>query len=146
MKIYLCGPIDKCSSDEMRKWRNFLKEKYPHHHYYDPMDLEENFDVDEPSHTITGVTIEKEKEQIRDSDVILCYPWKPSSGSAMEVMYANTLAPKPQIVLVSQPPDYLSPWLKYHSDHVANSFTHAMEWIDALADKPIRQNKEKNLV
>lgn len=135
-KMYLSGPIDNCTYDQITSWREYVKRKWIQFTYLDPVDLKE-----ETFSTCSPETIEKEKSYIRESDIFLCYPWKPGSGTAMEVMYAHELKNRhtinvhPKIVTVSHSKDYLSPWIRYHSDHVAETFNDAFEWVESHFDR-----------
>lgn len=128
--IYISGPIDNCTRNEIVGWRNFIKKYWPQYKYHDPVDLEAKYKE------CTAETIQEEKNHIRDSDFFLCYPWKPGSGTAMELMYAHTLFRygKPKIITVSTPGDYLSQWIRYHSDYVAYNFKTAFKWIELQLD------------
>ena len=120
-KIYLSGPIDNCSPEQAVGWRNQLKEDYKQYEFLDPIDVE-NY-LSNPT-----AAIEQEKFHILESDVFLCYPWKPSTGTPMEAMFAYV---NDKIVVTVSEGTYLSEWIKYHSNYVALSFPNAMNWINA---------------
>lgn len=133
LKIYLAGPVDNCSEKEKTMWRNIVKQTKPEYTFLDPMHYE--VDVILGKKNINEV-IELEKGDIFDSDVLLAYPWKPGSGTAMEIMWAWMLNRnerrnnKINIVVVSEINTYLSPWIKYHSTIVVPTFYEAFEWIE----------------
>jgi len=134
IKIYLAGPIDNCSIQEQTIWRHVVKQVYPHYHYLDPMSYEAEYFRGKK--TINEI-IELEKNDISDCDVLLVYPSKPSSGTAMEVMWAHTrneirksYRKLISIITVIEKDQYLSPWIKFHSTKVFNDFHDAMRWIE----------------
>lgn len=131
MKIYLSGPIDNCTDGETKDWRNFFKAQYPHVTWFDPLDISENLKNTVPEKDF-NIIIPLEKNMILESDVMIVYPWKPSSGTAMEVMYAfMNFIP---VVAIKNPSEYLSPWIEYHCDGVFDSFKDAMEYIEQQAE------------
>jgi nucleoside 2-deoxyribosyltransferase len=120
---YLSGPIDNCSDVEINDWRKYIIDNYPGYSWYDPTKLTSKYsDFDD--------IIREEKKMIETCDFMLVYPWKPSSGTAMELMYAYMLL-KP-IILIKLLDDYVSPWMMYHSDYIAPSFKDGMEYIENI--------------
>jgi nucleoside 2-deoxyribosyltransferase len=133
IKIYLAGPVDNCSEKEQTMWRHVVKQTKSEYTFLDPMHYE--VDVVRGKRTINKV-IELEKGDIIDCDVLLAYPWKSSSGTAMEIMYAYMLNKdfrrnnKIHIVVVSDKASYLSPWISHHSTIVVPDFHEAFQWIE----------------
>ena len=131
-KGYLSGPIDNCTSAEIKDWRNFLKKEYPQYHWYDPLDLTDNAKESVIEKDFSKI-IPKEKQMIVNSDFMIVYPWKPSSGTSMEVMFAYDH--KIPVIAIKDPNQlYLSPWITYHCIHVANTFKDAMEALDQFLE------------
>ena len=89
LKIYLAGPVDNCSSSEQIVWRRMVQSVYHQYKYMDPMAYE--VDVMRGKKSMNEI-IQLEKQDIYNCDVLLAYPWSPSSGTAMEIMYAYMLS------------------------------------------------------
>jgi nucleoside 2-deoxyribosyltransferase len=109
--IYLAGSINECTDHECRDWRNDVKKYYPN--IYDPMDRD-----------YRGMELKKykeivelDKEYIRKSNVVLVRYVKPSVGTSMEIFYAFTIG-IPVVVWTNENVT-ISPWLMYHSNHIA---------------------------
>lgn len=118
MRIYLGGPINGCSDDEAKSWREAVKPLIESVGWesVDPMVRDYRGKEDESVNEI----VENDKDDIDNSDVVLAYCPKPSVGTSMEVFYA-WLEDKEVIVIV--PPDApVSPWLRYHSSEVFRGY------------------------
>ena len=133
LKIYLAGPVDNCSSSEQMVWRRMVQSVYHQYKYMDPMAYE--VDVMRGKKSMNEI-IQLEKQDIYNCDVLLAYPWNPSSGTAMEIMYAYMLNTdvrrndKIKIVVVIEKNKYLSPWISHHATVVVDDFYKAFEWIE----------------
>ena len=138
MKIYLAGPVDNCSSQEQTMWRHSVKQANPKYQYMDPMAYEVDFLRGKKS---MDEIIQLEKQDIYNCDVLLAYPWSPSSGTAMEIMYAYMLNTdvrrndKIKILAVCEKNKYLSPWISRHATAVFFDFFKAFEWIENNANR-----------
>ena len=64
---------------------------------------------------------------IEACDVFLAYCWQASWGTAMEIRLAYELG-KTVIVVVPEG-ERISPWLRYHADHVVSTLTEAARWV-----------------
>lgn len=106
MRIYLCGPINACTDEECKDWREEVKRQHPD--CIDPMVRDYRGREKECFREI----VELDKLDVAMADVILVNYIKPSIGTAMEVLFAWMLH-KP-IVLWCAPETNLSPWLRYH--------------------------------
>lgn len=130
-KIYLCGPINGCTDEECRNWREYVKErtKYsPAFEYLDPM--RRDYRGKETESVTEIVTLDK--IDIANSDALLVNYDKPSVGTAMEVYIAFSTGKL--VVVVARKDAVISPWLRYHSHKIAHSFDDAIISItDILA-------------
>jgi nucleoside 2-deoxyribosyltransferase len=72
--------------------------------------------------------IEKDKEDIDNSEIILVWIDKPSFGTAMEIMYASMNGQT--VFVVNNIGDALSPWVAYHATLVFNTLQDACEAIN----------------
>lgn len=121
MKVYLCGPINRCTDEECRGWREAVKARLPD--TLDPMRRDyrgrETESVDE--------IVEGDKQDIIESDLLLVNYDRPSVGTSMEILLA-WMAYKP-VIIVARPETNISPWLRYHSTEIFHSFDDAITWI-----------------
>ena len=133
LKIYLAGPVDNCNPSEQTVWRRMVQSVYHQYKYMDPMAYEVDFMRGKKS---MNEIIQLEKQDIYNCDVLLAYPWSPSSGTAMEIMYAYMLNTdvrrndKIKILAVCEKNKYLSPWISHHATAVFFDFYKAFEWIE----------------
>lgn len=63
--------------------------------------------------------VEGDLADIRGCDVVLANCWKPSYGTAMELVYAHGMGKR--IVVVVPDPGRVSPWLRFHATVVVGS-------------------------
>jgi hypothetical protein len=124
MRPYLCGPINGCTDEECRDWREAVKLRFPG--AIDPMVRDYRGKEDEKYREI----VELDKEDIESSDVVFVNYDKPSVGTSMEILHAwlNDIP----VVVVCRPETVISPWLRYHSSKIAHSFDDAADWINEL--------------
>jgi len=117
--IYLCGPMDGCTVEEMTGWREALKKEYRDIRWLDPCRR-----TYKPQQW--RQLVEEDIADIDQSDFVICYYWKAGTGSAMELAYSHYEAKVPTIVVV---PDFkkVSPWTRYHADYLVESFDDAMK-------------------
>lgn len=128
MKVYLAGPIFGCSSDEISKWREYVKEALGEKQCYDPYAENVEFHGKEQENTAAIVTTDK--KAISESDILLANCWQPSYGTIMEILCAYSLGLKVLVVFPSDQP--LSPWLHYHADAIVPTVDEAIERIKAM--------------
>ncbi len=125
--IYLCGPINGCTDEECKDWREFVKSKWDGP-TLDPMRRDYRGKEDESVNEI--VTLDK--VDIANSDVILVNYDKPSVGTSMEIYLA--FAAGKLVVVVAKEGTRISPWMRYHSHKIVGSFDAALSFAkDALA-------------
>lgn len=121
MKVYLCGPINGCTDEECKDWREYVKTQLPD--TIDPMRRDYRGREDDFVQEI----IWGDKLDIRASDALLVMYDKPSVGTSMEVMYAWQEGKT--IVVVAPKGARISPWLKFHSNAIVHSLDRAIELI-----------------
>lgn len=121
MKVYLAGPINGCTDEECKSWREAAKARLPD--TLDPMRRDYKGREDDCAAEI----VEGDKVDIALSDALLINFPQPSVGTCMELMYAY-LSRKITVVVV--PPGMkLSPWLTYHATHIFTSFDRAIDYL-----------------
>lgn len=124
MKVYLCGPINGCTDAECKDWREEIKGRWPD--CIDPMVRDYRGREAECFEEI----VELDKLDVALADAILVNYVKPSIGTAMEILFAWMLR-KP-IVLWCEKNAVISPWLRYHCDHIAHSLDDALRSVVVL--------------
>jgi nucleoside 2-deoxyribosyltransferase len=117
--IYLCGPINGCTDEECRDWREFIKTQWPGR-CIDPMVRDYRGREAEAYREI----VELDKIDVADADIILVNYDKPSVGTSMEVLFAWQIGKR--VIVVCREDAVISPWLRYHAHHLCHS------WADAL--------------
>lgn len=115
MRVYLAGPINGCSDDEARAWREDAKRLLVDHEALDPMDRDYRGREREHYQEI----VDGDKAEIESSDALLVMYDRPSVGTSMEILWA-WLARK-FVVLVDRSTRPLSPWLLAHVSVVVPS-------------------------
>jgi len=120
--IYLCGPINGCTDEECKDWREFVKSKWEGK-TLDPMRRDYRGKEDESVKEI----VELDKIDVTDSDVILVNYDKPSVGTSMEILYAFDRGKL--VVVVAKEGTRISPWMRYHSHKIVGSFEAAIEFV-----------------
>lgn len=125
MKVYLCGPINGCTDDECKDWRQYSIVRLALHgiECFDPM-VRDYRGVESGAEKLI---VEQDKLDIDSSDVVLVYYFKPSVGTSMEVLYAWERNKK--VVLVNLSNAQLSPWLIYHSHAQFLTLPEALDYI-----------------
>jgi nucleoside 2-deoxyribosyltransferase len=121
-RIYLCGPINGCTDEECKDWREAVKAKWPD--AIDPMRRDYRGKEDESVKQI----VELDKIDIMNSDVVMVNYDKPSVGTSMEILYAFERGKF--VVIVADHGSRISPWLRYHSHAIVGSFGAAFKFIE----------------
>lgn len=120
--IYLCGPIMGCTDAEANDWRSRVKELWegrvldPMRRDYRGRELESFEEV-----------VKLDKVDVHQSDALIVNFPGPSVGTAMEVYMAFEMG-KLVVVVVSEG-TRISPWLRYHSHVIVNSFEEAVQRV-----------------
>jgi len=120
--IYLCGPINGCTDEECKDWREFVKARWQGP-TLDPMRRDYRGREDESVNEI--VTLDK--VDIANSDVILVNYDKPSVGTSMEIFIAFSTGKL--VVVVAKDGTRISPWMRYHSHKIVGSFDAAISFV-----------------
>ena len=125
MKTYLCGPILGCSDAECKDWRAEAKKRLgdtldPMRRDYRGVELENDTAI-----------VEADKLDIMACDAFLVNFDKPSVGTSMEILFG--WEQHKFVVVVAKPGVPISPWLKYHSDHIVNNFEQAFTILEGEA-------------
>ncbi len=129
MKIYLCGPINGCTDEECKDWREEMKRAFPDRQLIDPMRRDYRGREDE----CVAELVELDKIDVLMSDVILVNYDKPSVGTSMEVIYA--WMHQKYILVVARPDAIISPWLRYHSTKIVYSFKQAIDVLYMIEEE-----------
>lgn len=128
--IYLAGPIFNCADGECIDWRLSFKEALSwKYRFLDPM--RRDYRGQQLAHLpIAEEVVVGDKEDVISSDIVLANCHKPSSGTAMEIMFTWMFF-KPIYVIV---PDYpnISPWIAYHASILFCSVDQAIEHLRNL--------------
>jgi nucleoside 2-deoxyribosyltransferase len=124
MKVYLCGPINGCTDEECKDWREAAKLALPD--TVDPM----RRDFRGREGDFAEEIVEGDKADIDQCDALLVNYDKPSVGTSMEILYA--WQEDKTVVLVCKPGTKLSPWLTYHCSVVVDSFEEAFKILANL--------------
>lgn len=123
MKVYLCGPINGCTDEECKDWRDAIKKTIGEDHTLDPMRRDYRGVEDEKYEEI----VEGDLDDIKDCDVLLVNAPSASWGTAMEIREAF-LQQKP-IIVVHPVGMRISPWLRYHASKLFTTFDDAVAWL-----------------
>lgn len=107
--VYLCGPINGRTDADCIDWRE--KAKTLLGATRDPMDRDYRGREQEPG--IEVDIVENDKADILECRAIVVMFDKPSVGTAMEVLFADTHGVAVHVINASGKP--LSPWMTYHA-------------------------------
>lgn len=123
--IYLCGPINGCTDDECKDWREYVKVRWAGPSL-DPMRRDYRGIEDQAVKEI----VELDKIDVMNSDVVLVNYDKPSVGTSMEILYAFERGKL--VVVVAKDGTRISPWMRYHSHQICNSFESALGYVEGF--------------
>ena len=124
MKIYLCGPINGCTDEECKNWREAAKAVLPD--TLDPMRRDFRGREDDcVSEIVNG-----DKLDIMQCDGMLVNYDKPSVGTSMEILFA--WEQRKFIIVVAKDGTNISPWLRYHAGAIVSSFENAFSFIASM--------------
>jgi nucleoside 2-deoxyribosyltransferase len=128
MKVYLCGPINGCTDEECKDWRQAFKAGVlPGDECIDPMKRDYRGKEAESYREI----VELDKRDLRRADVLIANCPKPSVGTSMEI-YDAWLRGIPVVTWI--PTDaVISPWLRYHSTVIVHSLPEAIAKVQEIA-------------
>ncbi len=121
MKVYLAGPINGCTDEQCKVWRDYIKTQLPD--TLDPMRRDYRGKEDESVNEI----VEGDKLDINQCDIVLVNFPSPSAGTCMEMLYAWE---RHKYIVVVVPKDAkISPWVRYHATLITDSFDGAVNNI-----------------
>lgn len=136
--IYLCGPMQNCTKEQMCQWRNEVKEyfsSYPHIIFLDPTreDLQpllDNAKSVEEQAAVDEQIVTKDLYDVSKSDIVLANLHMASFGSPMEVCLGYWAGK----CVISVVPNIhqTSSWVRYHSSFIFESMNEACEQIESL--------------
>jgi nucleoside 2-deoxyribosyltransferase len=130
----LCGPINGCTDSECKDWRAEALKRFPQ--AINPM----RRDYRGREAECVNEIVELDKVDIQESDALLVNYDKPSVGTSMEVFFAWTLGKT--VVVVARAGSVISPWLRYHSTAIVDSFAEAYSMLEPCRvwdTDPVRQ-------
>lgn len=123
MKVYLCGPINGCTDEECKDWRELIKNSIGSDNCVDPMNRDYRGVEDVKYKEI----VELDKLDVISCDVVLVNYVKPSVGTSMEILFA--WSNHKRIILICRKEEKLSPWLIYHCTEIVHSLQDAINLI-----------------
>lgn len=126
-KLYLAGPIPTKSGWRMDIARE-IKEHYQRNTdltFLDPT----KFEVDSSNAT---ETVNLDLNMLKQSDFLLAYVERESTGTAMEICYAKQM--NIPVIICCPDEQNLSPWHIYHATKVTNTIRLALDFIVQLLD------------
>jgi hypothetical protein len=124
-RVYLAGPINGCTDEEAKGWRDRIKAALAGEVAFDdPMDR----DYRGKERGNEAEIVERDLVQVLDCDLIVANCWKPSWGTAMEIAEKTMAGGR---VLVIHSSEAISPWLDYYASVVV--------WDEAEAIVAIRR-------
>lgn len=127
--IYLCGPINGCNDSEANDWRQHVMEELAgHYDFLDPMRRDYRGRELEPG--IAAEIVNGDKEDLRQSDIVLAFCPKPSVGTSMELFLFWSTGGENIIVHPNPNP---SPWLIEHSAAIYRTFDEAIQVLQSRA-------------
>jgi nucleoside 2-deoxyribosyltransferase len=109
VKVYLSGPINGCTDEEAKGWRERAKRLLPGIETLDPM----RRDYRGREQGNVPVIVAEDKRDIDECDVLLVNAMRPSWGTAMEVMLGYERGKR---VVAFREDTRPSPWLEWHCD------------------------------
>ena len=121
MSVYLCGPILGCTDEECKNWREAAKQQG--FNCIDPM----RRDYRGKELQYYQEIVEDDKLDIMMCDALLVNYIKPSVGTSMEILFA--WEQRKRIIVVAAKGSVISPWLKYHSDAIVETFAEAFQLL-----------------
>jgi nucleoside 2-deoxyribosyltransferase len=126
-RIYLCGPIMDCATQEMKDWRTRAKERLAGRFILlDPMRRSfRDHEIDSANEIV-----EFDLQDIREADLLLVNYSKASIGTAMEVFYASQNLGKFVIAFSPHPFKDCSPWMVRYCTKITPSLEAALDYIE----------------
>lgn len=130
LKVYLAGPIQGCTDEEAKGWRDRFVSEVDDVAFFDPM----RRDYRGTETANYNQLVMRDQEEIILSDWVVANVWKPSSGTAMEIFYAARF--QIPVILIHEPGSQLSPWLRFYATYIVDSIDEAIAIIrDAVEER-----------
>lgn len=124
--MYLAGPINGCSDEEARGWREhaaqLLGERWE---CVTPM----RRDYRGREAANVARIVEGDKDDIEGCDAVLVMAERPSWGTAMEVYFAHNRGKRVVAICSANP----SPWLAYHTGRICSTLADACAYLRETA-------------
>lgn len=141
--IYLSGPIDNCTDEEMHGWRDIIK-GYQHSAFWsrpyeclDPTDRDYREATNNQLLTpnVVNEIVENDLLDMQRSDAILVklIPEKHMYGTIMEI--ARGWLMNKMIVVICPEDHKLSPWVLYHSHAIIRGENKELEALNFILDR-----------
>jgi hypothetical protein len=125
-RVYLAGPINGCTDEEAKGWRERIKAALAGEVAFDdPMDR----DYRGKERGNEAAIVLGDLSLVVRCDLLVANCWKPSWGTAMEIMVKSN---DQGIVLTIHPEGSISPWLLWHSNFVVRDEAEAIVAIRRL--------------
>ena len=123
-KVYLAGPIHGRTDAQCKAWRTEAASILGVHDVQcmDPMEHDYRGIEDEFAEELVA----RDKEWIEECDVVLVNASEPSWGTAMEVLYAESVGSQ---VVAFTDAESISPWLRVHATAIFGTLAQALEGI-----------------
>lgn len=147
-KIYLGGPLDDATPEQISVWRNQIKEVFPWN-YEQFLDIFPGYRVEyaflDPSHriftqvelndhTVIKEIVTLDKVDIASSDIILANLQLLDKvrcvGTIMEIIYAWQLGKYVIVIMDRITP--VSPWIQYHCHKIVYSVDEAIQYLKEM--------------
>lgn len=133
--VYLSGPIDHCTDEEIYGWRKQSKIWLTPHFTIDPS--RRAYPSGEADISDKDL-VEWDKVDISNSDAMLVHFVPPAAGSfmtgtTMEIIYAHSM--NKLVVTVVNPGFRPSPWIRYHSNYLTDSLKDGIDFLRKFWDE-----------
>lgn len=126
MRVYLGGPINGCTDEEATGWRDEVA-AWLNDHGHTPVDpMVRDYRGREMEPGIAKEIVERDKDDIMGSDLLLMSCPKPSVGTSMEILFGHRFG-KAIIAVIPDDGRDPSPWLVYHADIYRGSVLDAIK-------------------
>ncbi|MGZ4849815.1 MAG: nucleoside 2-deoxyribosyltransferase [Candidatus Bathyarchaeia archaeon] len=127
--VYLAGPIDNCTHEEMWVWRDRAEALLHPMHCFSP--CKRTFTDNNPVSFRSKEVVTLDKAEIAASDCLLVYYNEPLAGSrmtgtTMEIIYAFE---RGKLVVVVTDIERVSSWVDYHSHRIFKTLEEGTTFI-----------------
>jgi hypothetical protein len=131
LTVYLSGPMDGCTDEEMFGWRHKVRSDLgAYYEFIDPTRRDYRKDKTRDDRKLADRVTTKDKIDLLNSDIVLCNistdVWKGGMGTPQEMMYA--FMHSRHVVVVSDR-KLNSYWTISHSHSILKSLDDAIEYL-----------------